>query len=68
MNELKRLFKMSSGRDMTEDELLAAAEIIRIPAPLGLSEWECSDGEVYLKSTIAVAHQMGILKSEASHD
>lgn len=35
----------------------------RIPAPLGLSEWECSDGKVFYNSKMAKAHQEGINKS-----
>ena len=39
----------------------------RIPAPLGLSEWECSDGSVYYDSKMAQAHENGIKQSLAEH-
>jgi hypothetical protein len=35
-----------------------------IPAPLELSEWECSDGKVFYSSISARAHQSAIDKKE----
>lgn len=38
----------------------------QIPAPLGLSEWECSDGKVYYDSNAAKSHQDGLDAQETS--
>ena len=48
----------------TIEQSMANAKVKAIGAPLGLYEWKCSDGEIYLKSTTALAHEIGLTKKE----
>ena len=38
-------------------------KVKRVPAPLGLSEWQCTDGKTYYNRQSADAHQNGIDKT-----
>ena len=40
----------------------------QIPAPMGLSEWECSDGKVFYDRKMAQAHEKGLTRKESMLD
>lgn len=46
----------------TEEQINANKKVEAVGAPLGLYEWKCSDGEIYLNSKMALAHEVGISK------
>ena len=63
--KLKRYFKEHNGREMNAAERAAAERIKEFAAPLGLSEWQTSDGAMYYASRNALAAQIGINRREA---
>lgn len=48
------------SRPMNDEELRAAAMLRPVPAPLGLTEWQLTNGEVYAKGANAIDAQVGI--------
>lgn len=48
------------GRPMNDEEQRAALMLTPVSAPLGLTEWRTTEGEVYAKGANAVSAQVGI--------
>lgn len=48
------------NRPMNDDEYRAALMLEPVSAPLGLTEWKTTAGEVYAKGANAVSAQVGI--------
>lgn len=65
MSELERYFTKFYGRELSDSEKAAAKKVKRHSVPLGLSEWQVTDGAIYYSSKSALAAQIGINRSEA---
>lgn len=66
MSKLERYYSETYGEELSDEQKAAAKRVERIPAPLGLSEWKTTNGNVYYSSKSALAVQVGINKREAS--
>ena len=66
MSKLERYYSETYGEELSDEQKAAAERIERIHAPLGLSEWKTTNGNVYYSSKSALAVQVGINKREAS--
>lgn len=60
MVDLERSFRFYRGRQMSEVERAAAKRLVPVPAPLGLTEWRTTGGQVYAKGANAVDVQVGL--------
>lgn len=60
MTDLERSFRFYRGRQMSEIVRAAAKRLVPVPAPLGLTEWRTTGGQVYAKVANAVDVQVGL--------
>lgn len=65
-NRLLESFRFYQRREMTADEQRAAHQLRALSAPLGLTEWRLTNGQVYAKGANAVLAQTGINERAAA--
>ena len=63
--KLEESFKSYAKGVITDEERSAAEMIQPLPMPLGLYEWQLTDGSVYAKGITAVRAQVGINRRAA---